>query len=159
MTPGTEGTEGTERTHPQRQGAVIAIDHGTKRVGFAVGDALRISAQALEPWEARSAEAPLLDHIQRLIAERTVSTLLVGVPYDATGHEGSRAREVATFVRELRARFPALDVVVHDERLTTKAAEDLLREAGHHGDERKRRRDSWSALVLLLDWIASGEPG
>jgi putative Holliday junction resolvase len=145
-------------TNGQRKGAVIAIDHGTKRVGFAVGDALRISAQALEPWEQKSARGPLLEHIEHLIAERTVSTLLVGVPYDARGREGPRALEVGAFVRELRARFPAIDVVVHDERLTTKAAEDLLREAGHHGDERKRRRDSWSALVLLRDWIAAGEP-
>jgi putative Holliday junction resolvase len=148
-------------TNSQRKGAVIAIDHGTKRVGFAVGDALRISALALEPWEARSARLTLLDHIERLVSERTVSTLLVGVPCDAAGSadlESSRVREVAAFVRELRARFPAIDVVAYDERLTTKAAEDLLREAGHHGDARKRRRDSWSALVLLRDWIASGEP-
>jgi hypothetical protein len=33
-----------------------------------------------------------------------------------------------------------------------------LRESGHHGSERKARRDSWSALVLLRDWIDSGEP-
>ena len=36
--------------------------------------------------------------------------------------------------------------------------EDLLHEAGFHGDDMKARRDSWSALVLLRDWIETGEP-
>ena len=50
-------------------------------------------------------------------------------------------------------------VTRQDERLSTKEAEALLRDAGHFGEERKARRDSWSALVILRDWIAAGEPG
>jgi RNase H-fold protein (predicted Holliday junction resolvase) len=46
-------------------------------------------------------------------------------------------------------------VVLHDERLTTKAAVELLVESGHTGVDRKSRRDSWSALVLLRDWLES----
>jgi RNase H-fold protein (predicted Holliday junction resolvase) len=49
-------------------------------------------------------------------------------------------------------------VIFYDERLTTKAAEDLLREMGVAPSERRRLKDSYSALVLLRDWIASGEP-
>jgi putative Holliday junction resolvase len=137
---------------------VLAIDHGTKRAGFAVADALRVSAQALAPWEARPSECTLLDRVARLLEERTVATILVGLPLNMDGTPGGRAEEVTLFARELAARFPEVEVLTWDERLSTKEAEDLLREAGHHGPERKRRRDSWSALVILRDWIASGEP-
>ena len=46
----------------------------------------------------------------------------------------------------------------YDERLTTKAAEELLRDAQVPIARRRELRDSFSALVLLRDWLASGEP-
>ena len=76
------------------------------------------------------------------------------------GTRGGRAHDVDAFVVRLRKRFPTVDVVLHDERLTTKAADELLVESGHKGADRKARRDSWSALVLLRDWLESAsDPG
>lgn len=147
------------------KGGVLAIDHGTKRCGFAVADPLRITTQALEPWRGPRApggpdhEAELLKHIAALLDERDVRTFLVGLPLHMDGTSGARANEVLAFVERLKQRFPRVAVVTWDERLTTKAAEDLLRESGHRGADARVRRDSWSALVLLRDWIESGEPG
>lgn len=139
-----------------RRGSVIAIDHGSKRTGFAVADPLRLTASPIGSFEGSSAK--LLDHIAGLVDERDVAVFLVGHPRNMDGSVGARAADVDAFVAQLRARFPTIAVVLHDERLSTKAAEDLLRDAGHHGRERKARRDSWSALVILRDWIAAGEP-
>lgn len=143
---------------PPKQGGVLAIDHGTKRTGFAVTDALRLAVFALDPFRGDGASADLVEHVASMCAERTITTFLIGFPYDADGGEGGRALDVRAFTERLRARFPNVEIVLYDERLTTKAAEELLRESGHHGNDRKSRRDSWSALVLLRDWIASGEP-
>ena len=85
----------------------------------------------------------------------SISTLLVGLPRLASGDEGPRAADVRAFAAKLAARFPGVEIVLHDEHLTTKAAEDLLREAGHRGPAARARRDSWSALVLLRDWLAT----
>jgi putative Holliday junction resolvase len=137
---------------------VLAIDHGTKRCGFAVADALRISSQALEPWRGPGDESELFRRIDALLAERDVRTFLVGLPLNMDGTSGGRAADVLAFVARLAQRFPRVEVVTWDERLTTKAAEDLLRESGHRGADARARRDSWSALVLLRDWIESGEP-
>ncbi|MBL8858779.1 MAG: Holliday junction resolvase RuvX [Planctomycetes bacterium] len=142
--------------HPQ--GGVLAIDHGTKRTGFAVTDALRLGVFALDPHRGDGQGQELLTHIAQLCDERTIATFLVGFPYDAEGREGGRAQDVRAFTERLARHLPKVEIVLYDERLTTKAAEELLREAGLHGDERKARRDSWSALVLLRDWIDSGEP-
>lgn len=143
---------------PIRVGGVLAIDHGTKRTGFAVADALRAANHAIDPWHGPGTSDALLDHVATLLDERTITIFLVGFPFNMDGSAGPRAREVEAFVTKLRARFPNVAVVTWDERLTTKAAEDLLRESGHRGMEARRRRDSWSALVLLRDWIESGEP-
>lgn len=137
---------------------VLAIDHGTKRTGFAAVDALRIAAVPLDPYAGAGEGPELLAHVARLLEERAVGVLLVGLPRHADGSEGVRAGEVRAFATRLAARFPALAVVLHDEHLTTKAAEDLLRDAGTRRSDWKGRRDSLSALVLLRDWLESGEP-
>jgi RNase H-fold protein (predicted Holliday junction resolvase) len=64
-----------------------------------------------------------------------------------------RTAVVSAFVERLRARFPALVVEPWDERLTSKEAEARLRSLGRKGREIRAERDSWSALVLLDDWL------
>ena len=142
-----------------RRKAVIAIDHGTKRCGFASADALRIVTQPLDPYRGPGDSPLLLESIAALLREREVEVFVVGLPLNMDGSAGPRAVEVERFMAALAQRFPEVRVIPYDERLTTKAAEDLLREAGHRGAEARARRDSWSALVLLRDWLASGEPG
>jgi len=139
-----------------RPGAVLAIDHGTKRCGFAIVDGLRIAAHALDPWRGEELEA-LIAHVARLLDEREVSVFLLGLPLNMDGSEGPRAADVRAFGARLVERFPRVELVLWDERLTTKAAEELLRESGHRGADARARRDSWSALVLLRDWLESGE--
>ncbi|MEM7309330.1 MAG: Holliday junction resolvase RuvX [Planctomycetota bacterium] len=139
-------------------GGVLAIDVGTRKTGFAFADALRILSQPLDVVRAGEDEPELLEHIQELLDERDVSTLLVGLPLHLDGTESERSRAVLAFVERLGARFPALETVTWNEGLTTKEADGLLREAGITGRDAKARRDSWSALVLLRDWLNSGEP-
>jgi putative Holliday junction resolvase len=138
------------------RGGVLAIDHGTKRSGFAWVDALRIAPVPLDAFEGSA--AALAEHVARLLAERDARVVLVGLPQHMQGGEGARAAEVRAFARELATRHPALEVVLHDERLTTKAAEELLREADVPRRDRRRLKDSLAALVLLRDWIEAGEP-
>ena len=136
--------------------SILAIDHGTKRTGFAVADALRITVAPLSAYHGAGDGEGLLEHVAGLAEERELETILVGEPLNMDGSPGSRAVDVAKFVARLRERLPALEVTLVDERLTTKEAEARLAEAGHHGQARVARRDSWSAAILLEDWIRAG---
>jgi putative Holliday junction resolvase len=136
-------------------GGVLAIDHGDRKCGFASTDALGIAREPLGVLRHEGREEVLFAHLERLLAERDVTTLLVGLPLDMDGREGERARLVRAFAARLRARFPALEVVEWDERLTSKEAESRLRERGRRGRAIRAERDSWSALVLLEDWLRS----
>jgi putative Holliday junction resolvase len=139
--------------------AVIAIDHGTKRTGFAVVDGLRIAMEPLAVFQGGGLSESLFEHIGTLLAERDVETLLVGHPLRADGSMSPRSVEVERFAEQLRARFASQRVILYCEHSTTREADSLLVEQGYFGRERKARRDSWSALVLLRAWINSGEPG
>ncbi|MFT7486272.1 MAG: putative Holliday junction resolvase [Candidatus Paceibacteria bacterium] len=138
--------------------SVLAIDHGEKRTGFASSDPLRIATRPLDQWYGPGDDEALLKHIGELLEERNARTVLVGLPYNMDGSVGGRAMDVLQFMSRLRDAYPDVQVLPQDERLSTKEAEQLLKEAGHHGEARKSRKDSWSALVLLRDWIDQGEP-
>jgi len=143
---------------PAARRGVLALDHGTKRTGLACTDALRITRTPLDPFHGPGDSPALFAAVEAVLSERDIDTLLVGWPCNMDGSDGPRAADVGAFAARLAARFPRLRVLCHDERLTTKAAEELLRESGHRGRDARARRDSWSALVLLDDWLRSGEP-
>ena len=134
--------------------AALGIDHGTRRTGFAVTDALHLSVQPLGTFEG-SGEA-LLDHLASLLEDRDVEAFVVGQPLNMDGTSGPRAAEVLAFCEALGGRFPSVRICLVDERLTTKEAESRLTAAGYRGRDRKQRKDSWSAALLLEDWIRSG---
>lgn len=148
----TSGQTGVRR-------AALGIDHGEKRTGFALVDALRIRCGPLDVFHGAGDGEPLLEAIAERALEYSIGVLVIGYPLNMDGSPGGRSAQVDAFIARLRARLPEIAIACQDERLTTKEAEERLREAGHHGDARKARRDSWSAWVLLEDWLREGEPG
>lgn len=78
---------------------------------------------------------------------------MIGLPLHLDGREGERARAARTFAERLARRNPKLAVELRDERLSTVAAEDLLRERGVRGAERRRRVDGVAAALLLEGWL------
>jgi putative Holliday junction resolvase len=136
-------------------GGVLAIDYGEKKCGFAATDRLRIAREPLGVLRHEGRVELLLVHVARLVAERDIATMLVGLPLASDGSAGPAARRVQAFVAQLRQRFPALVIETLDEHLTTKEAEARLRAQGLTGREVRAQRDSWSALVLLEDWLSS----
>lgn len=138
--------------------AVLAVDHGTKKTGFASTDALRTAEWPLDCWHGPGDSAELLHHIAELVKERDARTVIVGLPLNMDLSEGPQAAIVRAFIDSLRSHLADTTILPWDERLTTRSAEDLLHEVGFHGAKLKSRRDSWSALVLLRDWLETGEP-
>lgn len=141
-------------TTPAKRGA-LGVDHGTKRTGFAATDPMRLIVTPLSAPEGGDAAA--LAELAKLLDEREISHLVVGYPWNMDGTRGGRAKEVDRFIEEVERRYPELTIIRQDERLSTKEAEERLRDAGYHGKDRKARRDAWSAMVLLEDWIRDGE--
>jgi putative Holliday junction resolvase len=136
-------------------GGFLAIDYGDRKCGFAAADPLGIALTPLGAVRHEGSDATLFAHLERLLAERDVATLVVGLPLHADGSGGTRADVVQAFVVRLRERFPGLAVEVWNEHLSTKEAESRLREHGRRGRAIRDERDSWAALVLLEDWLRS----
>ncbi|MGC3976272.1 MAG: Holliday junction resolvase RuvX [Nitrospira sp.] len=134
---------------------ILAIDHGSKRIGFALSDELGWTAQPLETFHRRNPEADIR-HIQELVREHEVGRVLVGLPLRLDGESGPAAKVVEEFIQLLE---PALSVpiVTWDERMTTCAAEDLLIAADVGRRKRKGIVDRIAAAILLQSYLASLE--
>lgn len=125
---------------------VLALDHGTVRIGCAISDpsgTLATPLPTIEPPEARS--------VAELAAEHGVELIVVGLPIHLSGEEGSQAALARTFCAELKAILD-IPVETYDERLTTRMA-DASKRAGASA-----ARDSLAAAHLLEAYLASRAP-
>jgi len=130
---------------------ILALDHGTKRIGVALSDELGWTAQPLETFERRTLERDIA-HIRDLVRAHDVGQVLLGLPLRLNGEEGPAARAVREFVARLGETLP-VPIITWDERMTTKAAEELLIAADVSRKKRKGIVDRVAAAILLQSYL------
>ncbi len=127
---------------------VAGVDYGAQRVGIAVTDPLRLFAQAVGTY--RPGEA------LRVLAEMPdVSVFVVGWPILDDGREGAAVDRIRPFLGRLKKAVPGAEVVVQDERDSSRRAMTQMVAAGvPRGKRRDRARlDAAAACVILQDWL------
>lgn len=139
---------------------VLAFDYGHKRIGVAVGEPLTGSASPLLTLTHHA--APDWTALLRLIAEWRPTELVVGLPLDEDGGEQAITTLARRFAEDLEQRS-GLKVHLADERYSSRAADDALRDARASGRMtrrvRKGDRDGEAARVILEQWLAMQNRG
>ena len=133
------------------QGRVLAIDMGSKRVGLAVSDELRLTTRAL-PALPRTPWKRLLSSLAELCEQFDVRSIVLGLPLRLDGTEGDAAQEVRRVGRNLQLSLK-LPLYFQDERLTSREAESYLRGRGLKQREISDRIDSEAASIILRDFL------
>jgi putative Holliday junction resolvase len=135
--------------------SVLAFDYGERRIGVAAGNTLTATARPLAALRNTRA-GPDWEGIARCFESWRPEVVVVGVPYNMDGTPGRLAEAARGFAAEIGARFGA-EVVTVDERLSSREAEQSLRERRRSGELRRRVRredvDSEAAGVLLRQWL------
>ena len=130
---------------------LAALDVGDKRIGVAVSDGLRLTAQPLGTVQRRSLAADCAA-IQHMLVPYDIEKVIAGLPLNPNGREG----EQADHVRHFCARFVAetgREVVFQDERFTTAESDRMLIESGMRRNRRKEVRDRVAAALILQAWL------
>jgi putative Holliday junction resolvase len=130
---------------------ILALDHGTKRVGVAVSDETKTIAQPLE-YILTEPFAPFLERLKKLLVEKEVDLVLVGMPRNMDGSYGPAAQKVETFVAVLRGAI-AVPIKTLDERLTSAQANRVLIQGNVRRDQRKENVDKMAAAILLQSYL------
>jgi putative Holliday junction resolvase len=135
------------------QPRILALDLGKKRIGLAISDPLRITAQGLSNL-VRTNKRTDLAALDSLVKQREVGLILMGNPINMRGTEGRQSGWVREFGGELE-RWTGLPVKFWDERLTSVEAGRVLRSSGISIEKRAAAVDRLSAVILLQSYLDS----
>jgi putative Holliday junction resolvase len=132
---------------------VLGLDIGEKRIGIAVSDALRCTAQGLTVLN-RSAVDDDIGVIKELIDASQVSEVVVGLPKNMDGSVGEGAQKVLSFVSKLEEAL-SVPIILWDERWTTVAATRMLLQADVTRKKRRKVVDKVAAVLILQGYLDS----
>jgi putative Holliday junction resolvase len=143
--------ENTEIASLPPTGKLLGLDLGTKTIGVAVSDGLRLTATPLETIQ-RSKFTADAARLLELIAENQAVALVLGLPLNMDGTEGPRAQSTRAFARNLAPKA-AIPILFWDERLSTTAVERMLIQADTRRDRRAEVVDKLAASYILQGFL------
>jgi putative Holliday junction resolvase len=132
---------------------ILALDHGSKRIGVAVSDELKMIATPLEYIPAEPFP-DFLARLKELILDKQVELILVGMPRNMDGSYGPAALKVQDFVAALKGAL-TVPIKTWDERLTSAQANRLLIQGNVRREKRKEKVDAMAAAILLQSYLDS----
>ncbi len=130
---------------------ILAIDYGMRRVGLAVTDLMQMIAQPLDTIDNRN----IIDYLKAYMQKEPVETIVLGEPKDLSGMDTDSSEGVRQFKTKLQELFPAIPVVMVDERLTSRMAKQTLIDAGYKKSDRRNKKlvDTVAAALILQTYL------
>jgi len=132
---------------------ILALDHGTKRIGVAISDELKMIAHPLEFIPAEPFPG-FLTRLGEILREKPAELIVVGMPRNMDGSYGPASAKVREFIADLKQTV-AIPIRTWDERLTSVQANRALTEAEVRGKARKEKVDQMAAAILLQSYLDS----
>lgn len=133
---------------------VLALDVGDRTIGIAASDALMFTAQGVETIRRTSLERDL-HRLQELMQAYETTTLVVGLPKNMDGTQGTRCEIVRAFAEDVKRAIPGSQIIFWDERLSTVAAAKSLIAADVSRAKRKKVIDKMAAVFILQGYLDS----
>jgi len=133
---------------------VVGLDHGSRRIGIAVGESETGMAFA-RPALRRTREPADLAAIVALAKAEGTTRVVLGLPRNMDGSEGPQAAAARAFGEQLRSAGLFVEFV--DERLTSWEARERMATAGHRPARASGELDSAAAAVILQQYLDAQE--
>ena len=132
-------------------GRILAIDYGSKRVGLAVTDPLRIIANGLTSVHSKD----LIKFLEEYLKNEVVDIIVVGEPKTLQNNKSDSARFIDPFVVHLTKKFPNIKIERYDERFTSALAHQTMLMGGLKKKDRQDKAtvDVISAIIILQDYM------
>lgn len=131
----------------------MGIDFGTRHIGIAISDELRVIAKGIETvnWNGEDPEWAL-NRICEIIKEMEVNAIVLGMPARTDGTRSATQDKAEEFGAELAKRC-GIEPVYKDERFTTVLASRYLHESNIKAKKQKKVIDQVAAEIILQDYI------
>ncbi len=134
-------------------GRIVGIDYGTKRVGLAVTDPLKIIASPLDTIHSKD----VIEFLKKYNDNEGIEVFAVGMPKNMDNQPTDATPHVKVFVKHLRKAFPNTPIKLVDERFTSKMALDAMIVGGTKKKDRREKGnlDKISAAIILQSYMDS----
>lgn len=126
----------------------MGLDVGNKTIGVAVSDPLLLTAQGVTTVKRVGIKTDLSE-LSSIILEYEVTKTIVGLPKNMNNTLGPQGEKVLKFVEKFKEKFPDMEVVMVDERLSTVSAERALIGGDVRREKRKGLIDKVAATYIL----------
>lgn len=134
---------------------VLGLDLGSRTLGIAISDALGIIASGVETYRFEDDRYDLaLNRVVEIVKEKKVEKIVLGYPKHMNGDIGEKAKLCEDFKNKIEETIN-IEVVLVDERWTTKLAEKRLLQADISRKKRKQVIDKMAAVVILQNYLDS----
>ncbi len=130
---------------------ILGLDYGSKRIGVAVSDPLRIIAKGVSVIEQSPS---VMEEIRMLVTSYDVGEIVVGMPFTLKGEKRQTADDVEKFMNRLHDALN-IPVVSIDERFTSQLAQETIRMMGVKKKQRqvKKTVDMTAAALILQQYL------
>lgn len=140
-------------------GKILGLDLGTRTIGIAISDSLEMIASALETYRFREDDfESALKRVVEVAKEKKVNKIVLGYPKHMNGDVGDKALLCEDFRLKLIENL-GLEVILVDERWTTKLAQNRLLEFDLSRNKRKQIIDKMAAVVILQNYLDGNRGG
>lgn len=127
---------------------IVGIDFGLKRIGLAISDDNQTFAL---PWTTiPGGEKDLIKTLQ--LRKEQIQAIVIGLPLLLNGSKGDMALKVELFGKKLETEF-GVKVFFIDERLSSKQADQALRESHKNRKSRTLVADQTAATIILQTFL------
>lgn len=130
---------------------VLSIDYGLVRVGMAISDPLKITAQSLETLTIDGNNDALMNKLRELMKEYKISTVVIGYPKHMNGDLSDTSKKIDEIIPSIEAL--GVKVIKWDERLTTVMAHKTMKDLGIKQKDKKIHADRLAAMYILEDYL------
>ena len=125
---------------------ILSLDYGEKNIGAAISDPLNFTAL---PLGIVTNDNNLINNLKSIISSNNVSKIVVGWPINLKGEETKKTKEVEIFIDFLKSKL-GLEIIKVDERLSSKEANNFLRESFQLSQSKKKKKVDQIAAALIL---------
>jgi putative holliday junction resolvase len=136
--------------------AVLGLDLGTKTIGVAIADISLIIASPVTTI-ARKKFNQDYAALDKIMTERNVGALVIGLPVEMSGQEGPRAQSARSFADEVLKRRD-MPIAFWDERLSTAAVQRMLTDEADLSRKRRAEVVDKAAAAYILQGLLDALP-
>ena len=138
---------------------ILGLDLGSKTLGIASSDTLQMVANKVETLRFDTNDfKSALNQLNELIDWDLYEKVVLGLPKNMNGSLGQQAQDTIVF-KDMLVESIGKEVVLWDERLTSRMATSAMLSANLSRKKRKKRIDYIAATIILQSYLDSRKRG